>query len=302
VGAALVAALAPAPSAAAVPVAKDPGTIACPAASASWAVPAGAGGKQIEDGQTDVHYRPSDAVTVNCNYFTSGGRHILVYVQYALPSDPNPINDFYYGCSSTVTPWNGTDRVYRVTSRDQWAIAVFYDSLSLLKGGEVPMFEGVTRRLLANAEGYAHDCSLRVAPTSVVSTYSFSFDVSGGHASGTFAVEADPGRNPRAATVPVVQFEVPSITLHVSTGGVSRVLAIRVRRGIAYHDYHHGAGTAPPTSRVTFAIEVLRSTIPTCRTGASGTLTVSTSPSVSLRVCGRSFATGRAKTSIAFLR
>ena len=212
-------ALAPTASSAAVPVAKDPNAIACPIGPPGWSVPAAAGGKEIEDGETDVHYRPSDAVTVNCNYFTGGGKHILVYVQYALPADPNPINDFYYGCSSTVTPWNATDRVFRVTSRDQWAIAVFYDSLLQLKHSEVAVFESVTRRLLQNAEGYAHDCSLHVAPTPVASSYAFRFEVPAGHGAGSFLVQATPNVDPHASTVPVIQVQVPNIKLRVTTNG-----------------------------------------------------------------------------------
>ncbi len=245
-------------------------------------------------------------MTVNCNYFTGGGKHVLVYVQYALPADPNPINDFYYGCSSTVTLWNATDRVFRVTSRDQWAIAVFYDSLFQLKNSEVAMFENVTRRLLQNAEGYAHDCSLHVAPTPVASSYAFRFEVPAGHAAGSFLVRATPNGDPRASTVPVIQVHVPNIKLSVTTNGARYILAIEVRRGISYHDFHfvetRPSSSAAPTSRVTFAIKVVNSTVPSCRKGASGKLTVSTAPSVSLDVCGQRFLRGRATASIASLR
>lgn len=302
---ALGAVLAPTSSVAADPVTKDPSTIACPAASPGWFVPASAGGKEVEDGQNDLHLRPSDAVTVNCNYYTSSGRHILVYVQYALPSDRNPINDFYYGCSSTVTRWNATDRVFRLTSSDQWAIAVFYDSLLQLKNSEVAMFENVTRRLLQNAEGYAHDCSLKVAPTPATSSYAFVFDVSEGRAQGSFLVQATPNGDPRAPTVPVIQVQVPNITLNVKTDGVSHVLTIKVKHGITYHNYHaHKAvptSKAIPTSDVKFAIEVVSSKVPSCRKGATGTLTVSTAPSVLLEVCGQTFLRGHAKTDISLL-
>jgi hypothetical protein len=295
----LPAALAPTSSNAAAPLGKDPHTIACPAASTRWFVPASSGGKEIEDGETDLHYRPSDAVTVNCNYFTRDGMHVLVSVQYALPSDPNPINDFYYGCSSSETAWNSTDRVFRLTSRDQWAVAVFYDTLLQLKDGEVGMFEAVTRRLLQNAEGYAHDCSLRVAPTAVGSTYAFTFDVPAGKAEGSFVVRADPNRDPRASTAPVVQARAPTIRLSVTSGGTTHPLAIEISHGVTYRDRHFAK---PATSSVTFAIRVVGSKVPSCRKGASGTLTVSTAPSVSLRVCGQTFLHGRAKASISLLR
>jgi hypothetical protein len=297
--------LAPTSGIAAAPQSKDPNSIACPVASTKWFVPAAAGGKEIEDGETDVHYRPSDAVTVNCNYFTRDGKHVLVSVQYALPSDPNPINDFYYGCSSSETPWNSTDRVFRLTSRDQWAVAVFYDTLFQLKNSEVPMFEDVTRRLLRNAEGYAHDCSLRVAPTAVESTYAFTFDVPAGKVQGSFVVKAAPSRDPRASTAPVVQASAPTIRLGVRSGGARHALAIEISHGVTYRDRHFagsGRSTSAATSSVTFAIRVVGSTVPSCPKGASGTLTVSTAPSVSLRVCGRTFLHGRANASISLLR
>jgi hypothetical protein len=303
---ALAAAFAPTSSVAAAPLAKDPNTIACPVASTKWFVPAAAGGKEIEDGETDLHYRPSDAVTVNCNYFTRGGKHVLVSVQYALPSDPNPINDFYYGCSSSETPWNSTDRVFRLTSRNQWAVAVFYDTLFQLKDSEVDMFEGVTRRLLQNAEGYAHDCSLRVAPTAVESTYAFTFDVPAGKAEGSFVVQAAPNRDPRASTVPVVQARAATIRLGVTSGGGRHRLAVEISHGVTYRDRHFaGTGrssTTAGTSSVTFAIRVVGSKVPSCPKGATGTLTVSTAPAVSLRVCGQTFLNGPANASISLLR
>jgi len=293
----LGASVAPTSSVAAAPVAKDPGAIGCPAASSGWFVPGGAGGRQVADGQTDVRLRPSDAVTVNCNYYTSGGRHILVYVQYALPSDRNPINDFFYGCGSSGTQWTVTDRVFRVTSSDQWAIAAFYDSFHQLREGEVAKFEKVTRQLLQNAEGYAHDCSLTVAPTPVTSNYGLTFRVPEGRGKGSFLVQAVPN-DPRASTVPVIQVRVPDITLHLKANGASYLLTIRVSRGINYQYYRV---RAIPTSRVSFAIEVVSSTVPSCQKGATGTLTVSTAPAVSLHVCGQAFLRGKATAGIPFL-
>jgi hypothetical protein len=281
-------------SVAATPVTKDPSTIACPAAPSGWFLPAGGGGKQVADAQTDVRLRPSDAVTVNCNYYTSGGKHILVYVQYALPTDPNPINDFYYGCSSSGTKWNDTDRVFRLTSVDQWAVAAFYDSLRQLNNSQVAKFENLTRQILQNAGGYAHDCSLDLAPTLVTANYTFTFDVSEGHAAGSFLVQMTPNLDPRSPTVPVIQVRVPNITLNVKTNGTSHVLIIKVSRGINFHP-------AVATSNVSFAIEVVSSKLRSCQKGATGTLTVSTAPSVFLDVCGHSFLRGQAKAGIFFV-
>ena len=84
------------------------------------------------------------------------------------------------------------------------------------------------------------------------------------------------------------------------------MLAIEISHGVTYRDRHFAEpgrpSTAAATSRVTFAIRVVGSTVPSCPKGASGMLTVSTAPSVSLRVCGQTFLHGRANASISLLR
>jgi hypothetical protein len=54
--AAIGVALALSSSAAATPAAKDPNSIACPAAPSGWTLPA-TGGKKVEDAQTDIRLR-----------------------------------------------------------------------------------------------------------------------------------------------------------------------------------------------------------------------------------------------------
>jgi hypothetical protein len=293
----VVAAVAPALTAAAS-AAKDPNGIACPAAPAGWSLPA-TGGKKVEDAATDVRLRPSDAVTVNCNYFATRGRYILVNVQYALPSDPNPNSDFDFGCSSSDTQWNTTDRIFRVMSRDEWAYATFFDSTGELAGNEVPQFEGVTRQLLQNAGGYAHACNLRVAPTAGTTRYTFSFVLPAGHAAGSFSAKATTNG---VSAMPVVAVTVPTIVLSVVTRGRRDALTVRVTRGIDYHESATAPnGTVSLNATVRFAVQVLDSGVPACPKGANGTLSVSTPAAVFLSVCGRSFLTGRATTSISLL-
>src|SRR5438094_5964239 len=102
-------------------------------------------------------------IEVACHYYTSSGGELRVDVMYALPSDPNPIFDFFYGCTSGGTKWTAEDRRFQVISRNQWAIATFYDHLAGLSAGDEVAFENVARQLLQNAEGYAHDCSLKTS-------------------------------------------------------------------------------------------------------------------------------------------
>src|SRR5207253_7411423 len=111
-----------------------------------------------------------------------------VEIAYALPNDFNPINDFYFGCSSGGTKWTDSDRVFRQMSRNQWAIGLFADALGQLGSGDVPVFENMTRQLLQNAEGYAHPCTLRLKPASVATPITYRFTSAAGNGSGSFVV------------------------------------------------------------------------------------------------------------------
>jgi hypothetical protein len=292
--ASLLAASAPTSRAAANATIKDPSSIACPSSPSGWFFPAAAG-KKVEDAQTDVRLHSSYQVLVTCNYFTRAGKHILVQVDYTLPTDPNPKNDFaFLGCGSGGTQWNATDRVFRLISADQWAFAGFYDSGLQLEKSDVPRFEDVARQLLHNSEGYGHSCALTVKPTPAVSNLSFVFQVSAGQAAGSFVAQAIPGS--KVDAVPVVQVHVPNITLKVKTNGASHGLTIRVKRGIDYHP-----ATQSSNGTVRFAIEVVHSKVPSCPQGAAGRLTVSTKPSVLLDVCGQTFLRGKAEATISFV-
>jgi hypothetical protein len=282
----------PAAPAAAKAADKDPSAIACPTAPNGWYLPAN-GGKKVEDSQTDVRLTPSDVVTIACNYFTRSGTYILVNLQYALPTDPNPNSDFYYGCgSANGTPWDDNQRMFRIASGNEWANASFFDPTHQLTREEIIEFETVTRSLLRNAEGYGHDCSLTLKPSTATSKYSFAFALAAGNATGSFVTKTDQ----TSAAEPVIRSDVPDIKLKLGTTGTPRTLTIRVRNGIEYRP-----GTATRTGTVQFAVQVIRSNTSSCRKGAVGTLTVSTAPSVSLHVCGRNYLRGRAATNISLL-
>jgi hypothetical protein len=293
IGCVVVAVVAPGAAKSAAPV-RDPHTIACPAPPAGWSNPPGTG-KTVESPQIDQNIAAlgaSDQVEVACDYFALPQKHILVSVNYAVPDDINPQSDFYWGCSSSITPWNPSDRVFRVMSQNQWAIAAFSDIGGYLAQAEVPKFEHITRQLLTNAEGYGHPCSLNTVPTLVTSNFHFSFQVAAGGGSGSFWVALKPRQKTAAHVDRVTGVE---IALHVQTRGPTHRLTIKVVRGIDFLPARaHVAG------RVRLRVRVVASQVPSCGVGKTGTLTITTAPSVWLAVCGRTFLHGKARTQIQF--
>ena len=293
IGCGLLAALAPAAAKSVAPV-KDPSAIACPTPPAGWTNPPGTG-KTVESPQIDKHIASlgsSDQVQIECDYFALPRKHILVSVNYAAPDDINPQTDFYWGCSSSGTPWSASDRVFRVMSQDQFAIAAFSDIGGYLSEAEVPKFERVTRRLLANVEGYGHPCSLNTVPTDLSSTFHYSFKVAAGAGSGSFWAVI--GSKQTTATR-VVRVTGVAMRLHVMTSSGSHPLTIKVERGIDF------LPTRPHVvGRVRLSVRVVASRVPTCGVGTTGTLTITTAPSVRLAVCGRTFLYGKAQAQIEF--
>jgi hypothetical protein len=122
----------------------------------------------------------SDQVTVYCSYFAGAGRrHIIVDVEYALPSDLDPLYDFFVGCASQdfaarlpngAYAWNVRDRLYRVPSSNSWSYATFYDLGHHLAARDVPAFERIARTLLRSAGPAAHPCTLSGGPSSTAPT------------------------------------------------------------------------------------------------------------------------------------
>jgi hypothetical protein len=291
-GLAAVAALV-APSAFAAPI-KDPHGIACPAGPSGWTNPpgdatatAGGGGRTIvAPGDVVIEgERPQggDIVNVSCDYY-KGDRHMVVDLLYALPTDPNPVSDFYFGCRSQGTKWNNEDRVFRLSDTKQWAAVAFYDLLGQLEAGDVAGFEAVARQFLNNSSGYAHQCSLAIEPTRVLTHFRFAFTSGAGKGAGEFAIDG------AVKERPIVSVNSRQISLNVKVQGKRHPISIKVNRGFLF--------TPGQSLQVRLGVVVTKSKVPSCRAGSTGTLTVSTKPSVLLRVCSQSFLQGPARATI----
>jgi hypothetical protein len=305
VGLVLLAAIVPAGGAAADVVIKDPHGIACPAAPPGWYIPPGDATSTTPGGRTLIIpgqvLDPNEGavggntVGVGCDYFTTAGKHIQVDLAYALPTDPNPISDFYFGCQSGGTAWTDSSRHFRQMSPNQWAAVAFFDQLGQLQGAEITEFEQVARQLLANSAGYAHGCTLKLEPTPVDTRREFSFTVAAGKGGGLFftrGLATDP-------TQEIVSYSVPDMVLHVRNAKAKGTLTIRVTQGVNFVP-SRVTKTGPSPQQLRLSIAVKKSKLQGCPTGSTGTLIVSTTPraSVLLKVCSQSFLQGKATTAI----
>jgi hypothetical protein len=202
-------------------------------------------------------------------------------VSLSLPTDPNPFNDFDFGCGKGDAPWTTSYRTYRVSSPSQWAIATLVDAGGYLSTKDVPAFEGVTRQLLKNANGYGHSCKLVTKPTPVAPRFYFDVRAGNDNIKTTFQTPTSPIQG----VYRINQFSPTTAKLQIQTGNGQRMLAIKLTRGI---DYRLGKAKVPP--RVRFQVRVTGSSVPGCRKGASGTLILSEPFSVTIAACGRTFA------------
>lgn len=282
-----MAGLTPSP-AIATSTAKDPRNIECPPAPGGWK-PAAAEPKTVWDAKTSARFAGLQQVAVNCNYDTTTGKHIEVTVTYALPTDLNPNADFYFGCGNGNTAWTSTQRKFYVASGGQWAFATFGDPLRQIDDSEARRFEGVTRELLRNTEGYGHPCVLKVTPTALTSEFTFSFATGGTKGHGTFSTRGSLTRN---GSDPIVVAHVPDIS--VAANGSTHAIKVRIQHGI---DYHVPQPT-PANGKIRLAVKVIASKIASCRKGDQGTLTITDAPSVTLTVCGQTLLAGKASVHI----
>jgi hypothetical protein len=237
---------------------------------------------------------------VNCNYYTTGGRHIEVGVSYALQMDPNPYSDFDVGCAGAnaaaglptgASPWSSATRLYRIVSLTRWADALFYDNLSQLRPNEVAPFEAVTQQLMRSAEPAAHTCTLVTKPSLVKEILNFSFDATvarqglqtNAGSSGSFTTTTTQGAQSRAVST----LKMSRIVLTVSGQGLAHPASVTLSasHGLGF-SWNHGA-------TVQIAVKVNRSSYAVCQPGATGKLTISTQTrSVELDVCGRNLLQG----------
>jgi hypothetical protein len=268
--------------------AANPATIACPPAPAGWNKPPvtktvilptttrdgyGGGYEQVAAG--------GNSGSITCAYHKTAAKQVAVAVSFALPTDPNPFNDFDFGCGNGSAPWTSAYRVYRVASHDQWALATLTDQLSYLHASELPAFESVTRQLLKNANGYAHSCHLVTKPTPVAPRVYFDVRAGNDNITTTFQTPV----NPSHGIYRITKFSPTTAKLQIETGNGPRVLAIKLTRGI---DYRAASSKLPAKAR--FHLLVTGSSVPGCRKGASGTLNVTEPLSVTVVACGKTFA------------
>ena len=94
---------------------------------------------------------------------------------------------------------------------------------------------------------------------------------------------------------------MPSVTLHVKSGGARHALTFRVTRGVSLVPAKTLAKGKSSRAQVRLKIAVTRSKVPGCPNGSTGTLIVTTAPSALLKVCSRSFLQGPASATIAEL-
>jgi hypothetical protein len=278
----------------------------CPAAPSGWFLPDS--GRSVFSPLTNPHEGPAPEqqpvggyqMRVNCDYYTTSGRHLELSVSYALPMDPNPYNDFDIGCGAASSsagpsvgalPWSPTTRIYRIVSATRWADAVFYDNLGQLQPNDVAPFEKATQRLMQSAEPAAHSCTLVTKPSLVTEIWNFSFDATvlqqGVHtnagSSGSFTTTTSQGAQSRAVTT----LKMSRIVLTVSGQGLAQPASVTLSaiRGLGFR-WNRGA-------TIQVAVKVNRSSYAVCKPGATGKLTISTQTrTVELNVCGRSLLQG----------
>jgi hypothetical protein len=260
------------------------GSVTCPSAPAGW----------TSSPSTPTFWGPTqnpgqDTEEVTCHY-ASALKRVSLVGEYALPTDINPINDFYYGCTNSHdVAWSDSTRVYIVTSKSQWGYAELNDSDNQLAPSDVSGFESATRALLANTEGFGHVCKVHTtSPVGVNSIFRFSFEFDvhsaakgfeafGGVSSSTDGNQSVPagsfttliGANGSSNLAKVVQVQAPEIPMTIVDHGKVHTVTIRIGTGIDF--LLQGA-----TERLRANIEVVRSNYPSCRRGATGTLTIST--------------------------
>lgn len=290
-------AVAVAPAGLAAHSVNDPSTIACPAAPAGWArEPVRknvASPQSVPEPAAEEHMATGgNLVTVSCTYFASLVKQVTVRVSYALPTDINPVNDFYWGCGGGTQKWDTSYRVFRVPSDAQWASASFDDVAGNLSDGQVPTFERLTHQLLQNANGYGHPCGTVSKPTKLSSRYSFDIYVAGGNIKSVFWTNDAKANN---GVMPIAQANQSKSVLNVKVGRKTRPLTIELTRGIDFHlTPAHRADT------VRYVVRVLKTAVPNCYRGATGTLTISTRPSIALAVCSQTFLQGQVPRRIRF--
>jgi hypothetical protein len=278
-------------------------SIACPSAPSGWTLPVGQNARYVHspdptDATPNGGLDPGiDQVAVSCSYFNSAGRPLVITTAYALPSSFNPWSDFDFGCTSvnhvpgylpvTGFPWDTQHRIYFVLSSKSWSYAEFQDPYTVLSSSDVRPFESITNALLASAQPAAHNCQLPGGgnPVTVQAPWTFSFKVSATIANGSISG----GTKGSFVTAPsatgttsvISDLHAANILLTTKTkGSQTRRITIRVGQPLSFRAFY--------TNTLMTAISVVRSNYPSCPTGSTGTMTVTSdpAPAVQLNICG----------------
>jgi hypothetical protein len=249
---------------------------------------------------------------VTCQY-TQGPRHsVSVVAEYALPSDPNPLSDFYYGCNAhRKQAWTRGGRTYFVASAERWSYVEFTDPGHQLPDAAAGRFENTAQALLKHVSSDAHLCAINTAtPTLVHHLYLFGFEFL--HSSRGLkafgGIETQSKSNP---LIPAASFEAisepdatvlskvtsvtaPVFTVHVVANGKQYSLRLRIDHGLDFLQ-------KPPTQQLRLGLEVVGSDYASCPKGMSGRLTITRNAmlntpdapaSVRVQLCGPVFAQG----------
>jgi hypothetical protein len=280
----------------------------CPGAPAGWQPAAGGAvfwGPEQNPG--------TDLERITCSYLNGKHEGLGIVVNYALPTDPNPIDDFPYGCNGLGSvAWTDAQRVYQLASGTHWLTANFTDPYDLLSGGGVAQFEGVAHQMLNDAEGLAHACKVAFVPTSTLAHWLFDFDLDlgGGGVSalgaigthippqstangvpaypvpdGSFETKG-PARNPTVAHV-----SAPTVAIRVVAHGARHTVTIALTNATRFR-FRTLANGGQATASLLLGVTVVDSSLPSCRVGSKGTLLIATVPAtVRLDLCGPLFGT-----------
>jgi len=249
---------------------------------------------------------------VSCQYSQAPGHTVSVIAEYALPADPNPLSDFYFGCDRRRRqPWTSSGRTYFAASGVRWSYVEFSDPGHQLPDAAVGPFVNVASMLLSRVNGNAHLCKINTtSPTVMQHLYLFGFEfvltsrrlrIFGGVATqsknnllipaASFTTTSDPDATVLAKVKAV---KAAPFTVQVVGQGPRRSLTLRIDGGVDFFQ-------RPPTQRLRLRVEVTHSDVASCRAGTNGTLTISRSSllnspnapaSIRLGLCGPLFARG----------
>ena len=99
----------------------------------------------------------------------------------------------------------------------------------------------------------------------------------------------------RAGTYSIARVVATSFPLRVALNGKNHTLTLAFAGGIDFHP-----ATAKAKGQARFKVRVVRSSSGACRKGTTGTLTVTTGPSIRLGLCGGSVLGTGSLTGIRF--